>query len=114
VLLVVLTFISVLVVVVSIIHEKLRILFVFLPISILLLFLIAISAWEDIESKRSAGSGIVLDALNQEIETTDIYIIEKIRTGKDYEKFEVAVDGSLIEVILIDVESGEKRVVVKD
>lgn len=52
--------------------------------------------------------------LSEEFETTDVYIVEKVATGRSHERFEIAVDGKLLEVLIIDDGSGEKRVVVDD
>lgn len=83
-------------------------------VAIILFVYTVISFLGYIEDEHLKEMEVVLNVLSEEFETTDVYIVEKVAIGEGYERFEIAVDGGLLEVIIIDDGSGEKRVVVKD
>lgn len=108
------TVLSLLVTLVLLEKEKLITGLMFFCLSIILLVCTLISGLGYIEDEKLEKREVVLDVLSEEFETTDVYIVEKVATGEGYERFEIAVDGGLLEVIIIDDGSGEKRVVVDD
>ena len=94
--------------------EKLITGLIFSCLSIILFVHALFSGLAYIEDEHLKEMEVVLNVLSEEFETTDVYIVEKVAIGEGYERFEIAVDGGLLEVIIIDDGSGEKRVVVDD
>lgn len=83
-------------------------------LSIVLLVYAIFSVLAYIKDKHLKEMEVVLNVLSEEFETTDIFIVKEVESGENYERYEVVVEDELLEIIFIDDESGEKRVVVDD